>query len=191
MTALFQRLTVFFVFIVALAVSARGENPVTIAEELGATAMPYLYGSGHPERGGLDCSGFVQVVFRRAYGIELPDEAGKQYLYLREHGKVWDATTGWTPNDLQPGDLIFWSGTHRADRPSPITHVMFYVGDNKIVGAQNAGKRLNAPGVGVGFYWFHPHAPQGNPLVDQEPFREKMILYAYGRVLPPALVTTP
>ncbi|PAW79584.1 MAG: hypothetical protein B9S32_03340 [Verrucomicrobia bacterium Tous-C9LFEB] len=156
-----------------------------IAAELANTAMPYVYGSGDVARGGLDCSGFVQVVFRRAYGLELPDEAGKQYLYLREHGRVWDATTGWKLEELQPGDLIFWSGTHPTNRPSPITHVMIYMGKNTMAGSQNAGKRLNGTGNGVGFFRCHPTPPTGNPLIDQEPFRQKLHLYAYGRVTPP------
>lgn len=159
--------------------------PLPIATELANTALPYLYGSGDPARGGLDCSGFVQTVFRRAYGIELPDEAGKQYLYLREHGKVWDATTGWSPKDLQPGDLIFWSGTAETKRSSPITHVMIYMGERQMAGAQNAGKRLNAPGHGVGFFPFRASPPTGNPFTDQEPYRGKIHLYAYGRVLRP------
>lgn len=164
----------------------RAADPLPIVEELANTALPYLYGSGDLARGGLDCSGFVQIVFRRAYGIELPDEAGKQYLYLREHGQVWDATTGWKPDDLKPGDLIFWSGTRYTNRVSPITHVMIYMGKNTMAGSQNAGKRLNAPGNGVGFFRCHPTPPTGNPLVDQEPYRVKLHLYAYGRVTPPA-----
>lgn len=177
----------------ALAVTAttQAADPVPIAKALADTALPYVYGSGDVARGGLDCSGFVQVVFRQAYGVELPDEAGKQYLYLREHGKVWDATTGWKPSDLQPGDLIFWSGTHPLNRPSPISHVMIYIGDKTMVGSQNAGKRINAPGNGVGYFRCFPSTPTGNPLVDQEPFRHKMHLYAYGRVIPPPPPTTP
>lgn len=181
----FRACLVFLASIVlTIAGPAHTADPVLISSQLAETALPYIYGSGDPARGGLDCSGFVQVVFRRAYGIELPDEAGKQYLYLREHGKVWDATTGWSPKDLQPGDLIFWSGTHRDNRPSPISHVMIYMGDNKMAGSQNAGKRLNAPGNGVGLFPFRIHPPSGNPTIDQEPFREKIHLYAYGRVLP-------
>lgn len=167
----------------------RAADPLPIAEELGSTAMPYIWGSGDPARGGLDCSGFVQVVYRRAYGLELPDEAGKQYLWLREHGKVWDVTTGWKPADLRPGDLIFYSGTRYTKRPSPITHVMIYVGNRAMVGSQNAGRRLNAPGNGVGFFRFYPTPPTGNPLVDQEQFRVKLHLYAYGRIIPPEAPT--
>jgi hypothetical protein len=178
-----------FSLLAASAVAA--DDPIQIAIELAGTALPYKYGYGDPAKGGLDCSGFVQVVFRRAYGVELPDEAGKQYLYLREHGKVWDATTNWTPADLKPGDLIFWSGTHPTKRPSPITHVMVYIGDNKMVGSQNAGRRLNAPGNGVGMYLFYPHKPHGDPAIDSPEFRSKMTLYGYGRVLPPARSTLP
>lgn len=175
-----------FLLLLAMIPSLYAADPVPIAEELANSALPYVYGSGDLARGGLDCSGFVQIVYRRAYGVELPDEAGKQYLYLRQHGQVWDATTGWKPSDLKPGDLIFWSGTRYLHRPSPISHVMVYIGNNAMVGAQNAGKRLNAPGGGVGYFRFHASSPTGDPTVDQEPFRLKMHLYAYGRVTPPA-----
>jgi cell wall-associated NlpC family hydrolase len=167
--------------------AATPASPVQIACELGESGLPYRWGATNPQQGGLDCSGFVLYVYQQAYGLHLPDEAGLQYEYLRRYGKVWDASTGaWSPQDLQPGDLIFYSGTHPLPRPSPITHVMMYVGNGRKVGAQTGGHRLDHGVGGVGFYPFTPSPPLGDPRQEQPEFRTSPHLYAYGRVLAPA-----
>jgi cell wall-associated NlpC family hydrolase len=160
-------------------------SPLQFAQQLGGERLPYVWGATDPAMGGLDCSGFVRYVFQKTYGVVLPDEAGLQYEYLRQNGRVWDGTTGkWNRPELQPGDLIFLCGTCPTQRPSPITHVMMYVGGNRMVGSQNMGRRLEIGGQGVGFYRFTPRPPCGNPKLDLPIYRSRPLLYAYGRVLP-------
>jgi cell wall-associated NlpC family hydrolase len=154
------------------------------AARLAGTGLPYKYGANRPEDGGFDCSGFVQFVYKDVYGIKLPAEAGLQLEYLRKHGRVWDATTGWNPSDLRPGDLIFWTGTAPTRRRSPVTHVMIYEGGNTMVGSQNAGRRLNSSHSGVGFYRFYPSPPEGGSMPDDRFFSSQMRVYAYGRLRP-------
>ena len=84
----------------------RADEVLTVADRLVSQHLSYIYGSEDLRNGGLDCSGFVQVVFRESCGIELPNEADKQLEYCREHGQVWDSTSAWMPETLQPGDLI-------------------------------------------------------------------------------------
>jgi cell wall-associated NlpC family hydrolase len=154
--------------------------------KLASTGMPYLYGANDLSQGGLDCLGFVQVAAKNAWGISLPNEADLQLEYARAHGKVWDKDShDWSRKVLQPGDLIFWTGTRGSSRPSPVTHVMVYLGDGKIAGAQSAGHRLNAGGHGIGIYPFCLRSPEGDPEApDDRYYRQSMILYAYARLYP-------
>ncbi|WP_146237514.1 C40 family peptidase [Georgenia satyanarayanai] len=94
---------------------------------------PYVWGAAGPN--GYDCSGLTQTAFARA-GISLPRTTKAQY-----------AATSRVPVDqLQPGDLIFYSNNSAA---SGIYHVAIYAG---------GGMRLHAPSPGknvelVPMYW--------------------------------------
>jgi len=162
-------------------VQAAPTDLTEFAAQVAKTGLPYKYGASRPQEGGLDCSGFVQFVYKQVYRVKLPDEAGLQLEYLRKHGKVWDATN-WNPGDLRPGDLIFWTGTCPTRRRSPVTHVMIYEGENTMVGAQSAGRRLEGRGAGVGFYRFYPRRPEGGSMPDDRFYNAQMHLYAYGRL---------
>ena len=79
---------------------------------------PYRAGGNDP-RTGVDCSGFVRYVMQHGAGISMNRSSGSQ------------ATQGHAVNSsqMQPGDLLFYSGG------SGINHVAMYVGDGKIVHA--------------------------------------------------------
>lgn len=85
---------------------------------LGTT--PYVFGGVTPYKG-MDCSGYVQWVYKQ-HGINLP----------RTAQGMWDAYT-WIPaNELRIGDLVFLTGTD----PSAgvlATHVGIYVGNGKFI----------------------------------------------------------
>jgi hypothetical protein len=159
----------------------RADDILTLADRLVHQHLTYVYGSEDLRNGGLDCSGFVQVVFREAYGVELPNEADKQLAYLREHGQVWDSTSGWTKATLQPGDLIFYAGPYRLPRTSLISHVMIYCGHGVMAGAQGKGRRIDGGYSGVGYYSFWPHAPAGVWGESGERFVNHRQIFAYGR----------
>ncbi|MBO5098269.1 MAG: SH3 domain-containing protein [Agathobacter sp.] len=74
----------------------------------------YVWG-GESLTKGVDCSGFVMKVYEK-FGIKLPHSSYK----LRKVGKAVKAS------DLQPGDIICYSG-----------HVALYIGNGKIVHAAN------------------------------------------------------
>jgi cell wall-associated NlpC family hydrolase len=166
------------------AVSLRAGDEMTIVERLAHQHLSYIYGSGDLNKGGLDCSGFVQVVFREAYGLELPDEADKQLGYCREHGQVWDATSGWTPATLRPGDLIFFAGPDVLPRSSDVEHVMIYCGGNIMAGAQGKGIQMDKVSGGVGLYYFRPHYPGGVWGEAGDRFFGHRRVFAYGRLTP-------
>ena len=79
---------------------------------------PYRAGGNVP-RPGVDCSGFVRYVMQHGAGISMNRSSGSQ------------ATQGYavSSSQMQPGDLLFYSGG------SGINHVAMYIGDGKIVHA--------------------------------------------------------
>ncbi|MDQ0189924.1 LysM peptidoglycan-binding domain-containing protein [Alicyclobacillus cycloheptanicus] len=92
-------------------------------------AHPYVFGGNSPA--GWDCSGFTSYVFAQN-GITLPRVSADQ------------ATVG-TPvaeSDLEPGDLVFFSGTTTATAATnTVSHVGIYVGNGNFIeesSSQNA-----------------------------------------------------
>ncbi|MBR6402601.1 MAG: C40 family peptidase [Eubacterium sp.] len=82
---------------------------------------PYVWGGDDPVNGA-DCSGFVLALYRDLFGIQLPHDAEIQ----AEYG------THVNFSDLQPGDLVFYSGGGYY-----IGHVAIYIGNGQIVHAAN------------------------------------------------------
>jgi len=161
---------------------SRGEDVLAVTNQLIHQHLSYIYGSEDLHNGGLDCSGFVQVVFRESCGVELPNEADKQLDYLRTHGQVWDSTSKWTEATLQPGDLIFYAGPYELSRTSRISHVMMYCGHGVMAGSQGAGRRLDGTYAGVGYYAFWPHPPKGILGESGDRFLGHRQIFAYGRL---------
>ena len=85
---------------------------------------PYIWGGNGPV--GYDCSGLVQEAYLAA-GIQLPRVAADQY----------HAGAMLPVDQAQPGDLVFLA-TDRSN-PATIHHVAMYLGDHKIIEAQDFG----------------------------------------------------
>ena len=86
--------------------------------------IPYLR-AGTSERG-MDCSGFVRIVYNEFFGIDLPHTAGGQFnssglKKINSHG-------------IQPGDLIFFAG----NKKKRINHVGMYVSDGQFIHASSS-----------------------------------------------------
>ncbi|MDE6098111.1 MAG: C40 family peptidase [Muribaculaceae bacterium] len=84
---------------------------------------PYRYGG--KDRKGTDCSGMTMSLFDEVAGIALPRNSGAQYEYCVSIGH----------EDLQPGDLVFFSG--KAGGGS-VSHVGLYIGDRKMIHASSS-----------------------------------------------------
>ncbi len=83
---------------------------------------PYKYGG--EDESGMDCSGFVQTVFREALGIKLPRTVAQQ----------WKSTTPIPDDELAFGDLVFFR-TSRRKTPS---HIGIYIGANRFAHASSS-----------------------------------------------------
>lgn len=102
------------------------DNPV-VSIALRYLGVRYTWGGARPKTG-FDCSGLVQYVFAQL-GVLLPHFAAAQ----------WDSPDAvWVPpNRLQPGDLVFFTGSD-GTRKAP-GHVGIYVGDGYLIDAPHTG----------------------------------------------------
>ncbi|MCU0810752.1 MAG: C40 family peptidase [Thiobacillaceae bacterium] len=122
-----KSIAALFLMCVALgsAPSAAGEILPTVDIPMYAVSLvgtPYRLGGSDPQLG-LDCSGFVNHVFRQTAGLQLPRESQA----ISQIGLELD------PAELQPGDLVFFNTLDR-----PFSHVGIYLGDNRFVHAASS-----------------------------------------------------
>jgi peptidoglycan DL-endopeptidase LytE len=95
----------------------------------------YRFG-GNSRSVGIDCSSFVQKVFRELE-VSLPRTAREQF-------EVGSAVA---PGDLQKGDLIFF-----ATYASYASHVGIYLGDNKMIHASSRDRRVVISPMNTSYY---------------------------------------
>lgn len=82
------------------------------------------YRRGGATRKGMDCSGFVRKIYQELFGVDLPHQARSQYA-LKAFEKA-------SPENLRPGDLIFFSTAANKKR---INHVGVYLDDGQFAHA--------------------------------------------------------
>src|SRR5256714_5409889 len=142
------------------------------ALELTTRNLEYKYGSDDPANGGMDCSGFVYFVLRQNGVRDVPRDSSSQYVWLRRAGK-FEAVVSRKDNsfeleNLQPGDLLFWTGTYAIDRDPPITHAMIYLGresktgNRVMVGASDGRVYQGESRNGVSVFDFNLPRPDKN-----------------------------
>ena len=87
---------------------------------------PYRRGGTNPD--GFDCSGFVHYLYQQNFRMLLPRTSEEQALLGTMVPK----------KQLQPGDLVFFSGSGER-----VDHVGIYIGDNNFAHASIAGVKVN------------------------------------------------
>lgn len=98
--------------------------------------IKYKRGGDTPENG-LDCSGFVRLVFKNSNETELPRTAKE----ISNKGDRVDS------KDIKPGDLVFFNTLKKS-----FSHVGIYLGDSKFIHAPSAGGKVRIESMNVA-YW--------------------------------------
>jgi len=110
------------------------DGSALVGTALSFRGVPYRNGGSDPQ--GFDCSGFTQYVFAQ-YGVPLPREVREQF----EKGRAV------TPDEVAPGDLIFFSTV----APGP-THVGIAIGGDAFVHAPSSAGVVRVERLGSS-YW--------------------------------------
>lgn len=106
------------------ATSIAEARSAVVRESLRYLNTPYLWGGQHPVTG-MDCSGFVQQVFRDT-GLHLPRVSRDQFR----------ATLSLGPKEVIPGDLIFFAMSNPGT--SQVDHVGIYIGRGYFIAASTS-----------------------------------------------------
>lgn len=107
-----------------------------ILQGLKLVGVRYRFG-GNDEDSGLDCSGFVRLVFKDSIGTSLPRTARE----MSEVGQQVEAS------QLKPGDLVFFNTMRRT-----FSHVGIYLGDNHFLHAPRTGAEVRVENMDSS-YW--------------------------------------
>ncbi|MEM5437172.1 C40 family peptidase [Paraburkholderia diazotrophica] len=99
-----------------------GREEISI-QAMGLVGVPYRWGGNTPDSG-FDCSGLVHYVVQRAASVNLPRTTAD----MSSRGESVE------PDEIAPGDLIFFNTTGR-----PHSHVGIYVGKLRFVNAPSTG----------------------------------------------------
>lgn len=115
-------------------ISPDRERENAIREKIVRTAMqykgcPYKYGGTSPK--GFDCSGFTSFVYKKS-GIRLPRSSGDQY----EAGSSVDL------DEMQNGDLVFFTRWGYLGKLLSPNHVGIFIGNDRFIHAPSSGGRV-------------------------------------------------
>jgi cell wall-associated NlpC family hydrolase len=96
-----------------------------LLKALSLIGTPYKFGGSKHDKG-VDCSGFVRLVYKETSDITLPRTAKD----MSQEGEAVAET------DLKPGDLVFFN-----TRKKPNSHVGIYAGNGEFVHASSRSSK--------------------------------------------------
>lgn len=107
-----------------------------LMQAMSLLGVAYRFGGSTPSTG-LDCSGFIQYIFKKTLKINMPRTAAQM------------AKTGQAVNkeELMPGDLVFFN-----TRGFAYSHVGLYMGNNKFIHSPRTGKSVEIVNMSSS-YW--------------------------------------
>ncbi len=166
---------------------SRTQALITAALALTKINLTYTYGSDDPAQGGMDCSGTMAYLLQSQGFKDVPRDSSSQYVWARKDGPffavVSKSAESFEFKDLQPGDLLFWTGTYETGREIPISHVMLYLGTEKktkkrvMFGASDGRSYAGIQRWGVSVFDFK--MPNGTAANGE---RTKVDFVGYGRI---------
>ena len=106
-----------------------------IMNAMSLIGLSYRFGGNSPTQG-LDCSGFMQYIFKRSMGITLPRTSAEM------------ATVGQPVEraNLKPGDMVFFGSGGR------VSHVGMYIGNDRFIHAPRTGRDIEISSMN-GAHW--------------------------------------
>ncbi len=121
-------------------VEATGDVAALIDEAMNYLNYPYVWGGSSPETS-FDCSGFVSWCLNNSGYADVGRQTA-QGLCNMSH-KI-------NPEDAQPGDLIFFTGTYKSS--GPVSHVGIYLGNGKMI---HAGDPIKISSINTSYWQSH------------------------------------
>lgn len=105
--------------------------------------MPYVWGGSSPSTG-FDCSGFVCWVFKNSgtYPLERTTANG-----------IYNKCAHISPDEAQPGDIIFFQGTYNSG--GPVSHVGIYCGNGIMI---HCGDPIKYASINTSYWQSHFHS---------------------------------
>ena len=106
-----------------------------IMNAMSLIGLSYRFGGNSPTQG-LDCSGFMQYIFKRSMGITLPRTSAEMATVGQQVDRA----------NLKPGDMVFFGSGGRG------SHVGMYIGNARFIHAPRTGRDIEITSMN-GNYW--------------------------------------
>ena len=106
-----------------------------IMNAMSLIGLSYRFGGNSPTQG-LDCSGFMQYIFKRSMGITLPRTSAEMATVGQQVDRA----------NLRPGDMVFFGSGGR------VSHVGMYIGNDRFIHAPRTGRDIEITSMN-GNYW--------------------------------------
>lgn len=120
---------------------ATGEEAVgdLLLQAMSLIGVAYRWGGSNPTAG-LDCSGFIQYVFKKSLKVNLPRTAAE----MGRSGRAVDKS------ELAPGDLVFFNTLGPRN-----SHVGMYMGSGKFIHSPRTGKSVEVSNLNQSYWVAH------------------------------------
>ena len=106
-----------------------------IMNAMSLIGLSYRFGGNSPTQG-LDCSGFMQYIFKRSMGITLPRTSAEMATVGQQVDRA----------NLKPGDMVFFGSGGR------VSNVGMYIGNDRFIHAPRTGRDIEITSMN-GNYW--------------------------------------
>lgn len=110
-----------------------------LLQAISLMGVAYRFGGSNPSTG-LDCSGFIQYVFKKSLKVNLPRTAAE----MARVGRSIDRS------ELQPGDLVFFN-----TRGFSYSHVGIYLGNGKFIHSPRTGRSIEVAQLNQSYWVSH------------------------------------